>query len=123
VSIEASSTSNPILELPRDEQKETIKVEKPLEYSSHVISVHNSFLDEKLFENTQSDLPQSVDIWNHHVVGKIYSFWCKRRKDWCFKFKLKGHNSLAENVKLSAHGRHPTTYHFYFLFVFIFLVI
>jgi hypothetical protein len=57
VSIKDSSKSTNIPELPRDEQKETIEVEKPLEYSSHVILVHDSFLDEKLFENTQSDLP------------------------------------------------------------------
>jgi hypothetical protein len=28
-------------------------------------------------------------------------------------------HSLAEDVKLSAHGRHPTTYHFYFSCLFI----
>jgi hypothetical protein len=32
---------------------------------------------------------------------------------------LKCHN-LTEDVKLSAHGRHPTAYPFYFLFLFSF---
>jgi hypothetical protein len=60
VSTKASSTSTPIPELPRDEKKETIEVEKPLEYSSHVITVHDSLLDEKLSNNTQSDLLESL---------------------------------------------------------------
>jgi hypothetical protein len=31
-------------------------------------------------------------------------------------------HSLAEDVKLSAHGRHPTTYPFYFFFVVYFIL-
>jgi hypothetical protein len=34
--------------------------------------------------------------------------------------------SLAENIKLSAHERHPTAYHFYFfefIFVFVFVLL
>jgi hypothetical protein len=56
VSTKASSTSTPILELPRDEKKDTIEVEKPLEF----ITVHDSLLDEKLSNNTQSDLLGSL---------------------------------------------------------------
>jgi len=73
-----------------EEQKETIKVEKFLEYSPYFTLVHDSLSDEKLFENTQRDLPRYVDIRNYLSVGNIYSLWQKRRKDWCFKFKLKG---------------------------------
>jgi hypothetical protein len=40
-----------------EEQKETIKVENFLVYSLHPITVHDSLSDEKLFENTQRDLP------------------------------------------------------------------
>jgi hypothetical protein len=32
-------------------------------------------------------------------------------------------HSLAEDVKLSAHERHPTAYPFYFLFIFSFIFI
>jgi hypothetical protein len=56
-----------------EKQKETIKVEKFLEYSPHFTPVHNSLSDEKLFENTQKDLPRYVDIQNYLSVGKIYS--------------------------------------------------
>jgi hypothetical protein len=42
-----------------EEQKETIEVGNFLEYSPHFTSVHNSVPDEKLFENTQRDLPFS----------------------------------------------------------------
>jgi len=45
-----------------EEQKETIEVENFLEYSPHFTPVHNSLPDEKLFENTQRDLPQYVNI-------------------------------------------------------------
>jgi hypothetical protein len=78
-----------------EEQKETIKVENFHVYSPHSISVHDSLLDEKLFENTQKNLPRYADIWNYLSVGKIYSLWSKRRKDWCFKFKLKGQRALS----------------------------
>jgi len=40
-----------------EEQKETIEIENFLKYSPHFTPVHNSLLDEKLFENTQRDLP------------------------------------------------------------------
>jgi hypothetical protein len=45
-----------------EEQKETIEVEKFLEYSLHFTPVHDSLPDEKLFENTQRDLPQYTKI-------------------------------------------------------------
>jgi len=59
------------------------------------IPIHNSLPDEKLFENTQRDLPRYANIRNYLYVGKIYSLWSKRRKDWCFKFKLKGQRALS----------------------------
>ena len=68
VSTKASSTSTPIPELPKDEKKETNEVEKPLEYSTHVIPAHDSLLDEKLSNNTHSDLLGFEDIWNHPKV-------------------------------------------------------
>jgi hypothetical protein len=74
-----------------EEQKETIKVENFLVYSPHSISVHDSLPD----ENTQRDLPRYVGIRNYLYVGKLYSLWSKRRKDWCFKFKLKGQRTLS----------------------------
>ena len=76
MSTEASSPSPPILEMPYEPRAP--------------IPVHDSLLDEKLFENTQRDLPQYAKIQNYLSIGKIYSLWSKRRKDWCFKFKLKG---------------------------------
>jgi hypothetical protein len=101
VSTEASSASTPIPELPighensllelLDEQIEVIKVEKLSKYSPHSISVHDSLPDEKLLENSQSDLPRSVNIRNYLSIGRIHSLWFKRRKDWCFKFKLKSY--------------------------------
>jgi hypothetical protein len=78
-----------------EEQKETIEVENFLEYSPHFTPVHDSLLDEKLFENIQRDLPRYANIRNHLSIGKIYSLWSKRRKDWCFKFKLKGQRALS----------------------------
>jgi hypothetical protein len=78
-----------------EEQKETIEVEKFLEYSPHFTPVHDSLPDEKLFENTQRDLPQYTKIQNYLSIGKIHSLWSKRRKDWCFKFKLKGLRTLS----------------------------
>jgi hypothetical protein len=67
VSIDASSASIPIPELTRchessllvllDEQTEVIKVEKLSKFSPYSISIHDSLPDEKLFENSQSDLP------------------------------------------------------------------
>jgi hypothetical protein len=78
-----------------EEQKETIKVENFLVYSPHFISVHDSLPDEKLFENTQKNLPRYTAILNYISVSKIYSFWSKRRKDWCFKFKFKGQRALS----------------------------
>ena len=64
-------------------------------YSPHFIIVHDSLPNEKLFENTQSDLLRSADIMNYLSKGKNHSFWSKRRKDWCFKFKLKGQRALG----------------------------
>jgi hypothetical protein len=99
VSTKASSASTPIPELPRghenclllllDEQTMVIKAEKLLKYSPHSILVHDSLPDKKLFENSQSNLPQSLNIKNYLSVDRIHSLWSKRRKDWCFKFKLK----------------------------------
>jgi hypothetical protein len=71
-----------------DEQIEDIKIEKLLEFSFYIILVHDSPPDEKLFRKTQSGPPQSIDIWNYLAIEKIHSLWCKRRKDWCFKFKV-----------------------------------
>jgi hypothetical protein len=85
MSTAASSASTPIPELPRghessllgllDEQTEVIKVEKLSKYSPHSIPVHDSLPDEKLFENSQSDLPRSVNIRNYLSVGRIHSLW------------------------------------------------
>jgi hypothetical protein len=69
-------------------RKGTIKVENFHEYSPYFTLVHNFLPDEKLFENIQRDLPRYADIQNYLFVGKIYSLWSKRRKDWCFKFKF-----------------------------------
>ena len=80
VSTEVSSPSPPIPELPYEPQTP--------------IPVHDSLPDEKLFENTQRDLTQYVEIQNYLSIGKIYSLWPKRTKDWCFKFKLKGQRTL-----------------------------
>ena len=72
-----------LLELPI-EQIEDIKIEKLPESSSYFIPVH----DEKLFEKTQSGPPIYTDNWNPPAMGRHHSLWCKRRKDWCFKFKV-----------------------------------
>jgi len=77
-----------------EEQKETIKVENFFKYSPHFTPIH-SLPDEKLFENTQKDLPRYADIQNYLSVDKIYSLWSKRRKDWFFKFKLKDQRALS----------------------------
>jgi hypothetical protein len=114
VSTESSSTSTSIPELPRDnessllglldEQTEVIKVEKLFKYSPHSIPVHDSLPDEKLFENSQSDLPRSVNIRNYIIVGRIRSLWSKRRKDWCFKFKLKSYyQKHSSSPRAQAH--------------------
>ena len=91
-----SSTSAHFPDVPRaqersrlglcDEQIEGIKIEKLPKFSSYFIPVHDSLLDEKLFEKTQSGPSQYIDNWNPLDIGKIHSLWCKRRKDWCFKF-------------------------------------
>jgi hypothetical protein len=101
VSTEASSASTPIPKLPRgnenslllllDEQTVVIKAEKLSKYSPLSILVHDSLPNEKLVENSQSNLPQSVNIMNYLLVGRIHYLWSKRRKDWCFKFKLKSY--------------------------------
>jgi hypothetical protein len=91
VSTEASSTSTSIPELPRghesslllllDEQTVVIKAKKLSKYSPRSILVHDSLPDEKLFENSQSDLPRFVNIRNYLSIGRIHSLWSKRRKD------------------------------------------
>jgi hypothetical protein len=72
-----------LLELPI-EQLEDIKIEKLPESSSYFIPVHK----EKLFEKTQSGPPIYIDNWNPPAMGRQHFLWCKRRKDWCFKFKV-----------------------------------
>jgi hypothetical protein len=72
-----------LLELPI-EQIEDIKIEKLPESSSYFIPVHN----EKLFEKTQSGPLLYTDNWNPPAMGRHHYIWCKRRKDWCFKFKV-----------------------------------
>jgi hypothetical protein len=98
VSTEVPSSSTLILETPYEPRApiayETIKVENFLEYSPHFTPIHDSLQDEKLFENIQKDLPQYANIRNYLSIGKIYSLWSNRRKDWCFKFKLKGQRAL-----------------------------
>jgi hypothetical protein len=78
-----------------EEQKETTEVEKFPKYSPCFNPVHDSLPAEKMFENTQRDLPQYAKIQNYLSVGKTHSLWSKRRKDWCFKFKLQGHRTLS----------------------------
>jgi hypothetical protein len=56
-----------------EEQKETIKVENFIVHSPHFIPIHDSLPDEKLFENTQKNLPRYADIRNYLSIGKIYS--------------------------------------------------
>jgi hypothetical protein len=73
-STKTSSTLAHIPDVPRakersrlglcDEQIEGIKIEKLPEYSSYFIPVHDSLLNEKLFEKTQSGPPQFIDTWN-----------------------------------------------------------
>jgi hypothetical protein len=47
----------------------------------HFIIVHDSLLDEKLFENTQSDLLRFVDIIDYISIGKNHYLWSNKRKD------------------------------------------
>jgi hypothetical protein len=114
VSTVVSSASTTIPELPRghenslllllDEQTEVIKVEKLSKYSTHNIPVYDSLPDEKLFENSQTNLPRSVKIRNYLSVGRIHSLWFKRRKDWCFKFKLKSYyQQRSSSLGAQAH--------------------
>jgi hypothetical protein len=63
-----------------EEQKEAIKIENFILYSPHFILVHDSFLDEKLFENTQKNLPQHAAIRNYLYVGKIILFGPREEK-------------------------------------------
>jgi len=66
VSTEAPSSSTLILKMP---------------YKPRVpISVHDSLLDEKLFENTQRDLPRYRDIRNYLFVDKIILFGLREEK-------------------------------------------
>ena len=71
-----------------NEQIEDIKIEELPRFSSYFILVHDSPLDEKLFEKTQSGPPRYIDNRNPIAIGKIHSLCCKRRKEWCFKFKV-----------------------------------
>ena len=80
-STEASSSSPPIPEMPYEPQAP--------------IPVHDSLPNERLFENTQRDLPRYAKIRNYLSIGKIHSLWSMRRKDWCFKFKFKGQRTLS----------------------------
>ena len=63
-----------LLELPSEQTNDT-KKEKLLQYFFHSIPIHDSLLDEKLFEKIQSGLHQSTDIRNHPAIGKIHSLW------------------------------------------------
>jgi hypothetical protein len=81
VRTEASSPSPPIPEVPYEPRAPVI--------------VHDFLPDEKLFENTQRNLPRYAEIQNYLSIGKIHSLWSKRRKDWHFKFKLKGQRKLS----------------------------
>jgi hypothetical protein len=91
-----------------EEQKETTEIEKFPNYSPHFTLVHDSLLDEKLFENTQRDLPRYAKIRNYLSIGKIHSLWSKRRKDWCFKFKLKSQRtSSASRIGIMLIWRIP----------------
>lgn len=114
VSTGAFSASTLIPELPRghennlllllDKQTEVIKVEKLSKYSPHSILVHDSLPDEKLFENSQSDLPRFVKIRIYLSVGRIHFLWSKRRKDLCFKFKLKSYyQKCSSSPRAQAH--------------------
>jgi hypothetical protein len=78
-----SGQERSLLELP-NEQIEDIKIEKLPKSSFYFIPVH----DEKLFEKTQSGPPLYIDNWNPPAMGRHHSLWCKRRKDWYFKFKV-----------------------------------
>jgi hypothetical protein len=40
-------------------------------------------------------LDTCVDITNYLSISKVHSLWSKRRKDLCFKFKLKGQKALS----------------------------
>jgi hypothetical protein len=71
-----------LLELPNEQID--IKIEELPKSSSYFIPVH----DEKLFEKTQSGPLLYTDNWNPPAMGRHHSLWCKRRKDWCFKFKV-----------------------------------
>jgi hypothetical protein len=91
-----------------EKHKETTKVEKFPEYSPHFTPVHDSLPNEKLFENTQRNLPQYAKIQNYLSIDKIHSLWSKRRKDWCFKFKLKGQRTLsASSMGIPLNWRIP----------------
>jgi hypothetical protein len=91
-----------------EEKKETIEVENFHEYYPHFTLVYDSLPDEKLFENIQRDLPRYSDNQNYLSVGKIYSLWSKKRKDWCFKFKLKVQRALnASRMWISLAWRIP----------------
>jgi hypothetical protein len=83
-STETSPTSTLIPEVQRSqescllglchEQIEDIKIDKHPKYSPCIIPIHDSLLDEKLFEKSQSGPPQAVDNWNYLFVAKIHSF-------------------------------------------------
>jgi hypothetical protein len=104
-----------LLELP-NEQIEDIKIEKLHESSSYFISVH----DEKSFEKTQSGPPYIQTIGIPLQWEDIILFGAREGKTGASSLKC---HSLAKDVKLNAHGRHPTTYPFYFLFLFSFIFI
>jgi hypothetical protein len=61
-----------LLELP-NEQIEDIKIEKLPTFSSYFIPVHDSPLDEKLFEKTQSGPPLYTDNRNPPAMGRHHS--------------------------------------------------
>jgi len=90
VSTEASSTLTHVPALPKshessllellDEQTEVIQVEKLSKYSPHSILVHDSFPDEKLFENSQSDVLRSMNIRTYLSVVEFILYGPREEK-------------------------------------------
>jgi hypothetical protein len=52
---------------------------------SSLIPVHDSFLDEQLFDITPQEIPWYADIVNYLATSKIPSYWSKLTKGHFFK--------------------------------------
>jgi hypothetical protein len=52
---------------------------------SSLIPVHDSFLDEQLFEIMPQEIPWYADIVNYLATSKIPYYWSKQTKDHFFK--------------------------------------